>query len=558
MNVVPVLIITMPDGQNRKFEISGSSATLGRTPANDICLPLPQISSRHLQVTVEGVDLKVQDLGSTNGIRYAGEKVDAFKLSHGGQFLIGDAVWATYFIEEAATVAPLAPPAAPAPEAAPTGFRLKIGAPVATAVPAKPVAMAQIVEEGEADPPGVSVVEEAPAPAAAPAAVVTPIPQPKPLAPPPGLRVESGLTPVAEPPATGFRLKIGAPKASAPVAVSSAMPATPVVPITAARPLAPPPGFHDTPEPIPLPATAVSQPDPTPEPVRLKVGTPQPAPAATPVPVAQPKPLTPPPAEAPAEPAPAATPEPVRLKVGTPQPAPAATPVPLPVPEKMAQPSPPATSAKPPPSSPAIAPPTAPAAKPKREISPAIAPPSAAILGEPAPAPAPTPSRLKIGTPVPPSASPATGDASSKSVPKAVPLPAISPIPGPAVGEATVILKKTDPAPPQPIVTPPAPGQSHGTPVLPPVPPDDTGNKPASPKGGGESGAVPPSPPSGPRLAIPGSPAKPQKLATPGSEAAAAPTKLQVPSNGEPTGPPKKLNMDAENGTPAKRKLNLG
>lgn len=77
-------------GTNRLLE-EGESVTIGRDPECEIQLVDLSVSRRHCQAVCKGKRLYVEDLGSSNGIRFKGKKVrgKTIKVKLGQTFGIG-------------------------------------------------------------------------------------------------------------------------------------------------------------------------------------------------------------------------------------------------------------------------------------------------------------------------------------------------------------------------------------------------------------------------------------------------------------------------------------
>jgi len=76
-------------GGGRRNVLSGSRVVLGRSREADIVLQDPNVSRRHAELRRENGGWQIVDLGSTNGIKVNGRRVDNQPLSAGDQITIG-------------------------------------------------------------------------------------------------------------------------------------------------------------------------------------------------------------------------------------------------------------------------------------------------------------------------------------------------------------------------------------------------------------------------------------------------------------------------------------
>ena len=88
----------------------GSTLVWGRNPSLGLTLSDPQISNRHLTLTVRDARLVLSDLGSTNGTVVGGHRVQDCELTHGELITLGGAELRV----EALTAPPGLPPPLPA------------------------------------------------------------------------------------------------------------------------------------------------------------------------------------------------------------------------------------------------------------------------------------------------------------------------------------------------------------------------------------------------------------------------------------------------------------
>jgi pSer/pThr/pTyr-binding forkhead associated (FHA) protein len=97
------ILVTTPDGQSYDFELNASQLSLGRGDDNAIVIPDGSVSTTHGQFADEGGVWVFTDLGSTNGTKINGQRVERVELGHGAQFEIGNcAVVFSESYEEAA------------------------------------------------------------------------------------------------------------------------------------------------------------------------------------------------------------------------------------------------------------------------------------------------------------------------------------------------------------------------------------------------------------------------------------------------------------------------
>ena len=101
---MPRITLQTPDGQAFEAELNADLMTVGRVEGNDLEIPDGSVSSHHGQFTNEGGHWVFTDLGSTNGTKVNGERVDRVELGHGASFEIGSV--AAVFYEDAAEAVP--------------------------------------------------------------------------------------------------------------------------------------------------------------------------------------------------------------------------------------------------------------------------------------------------------------------------------------------------------------------------------------------------------------------------------------------------------------------
>jgi len=71
----PVLTLTGPEGKHR-FAMVGDEIIIGRAPSCDIAIGHKSISRRHLRISIESNTFIAEDLGSQNGTRLHGKRIN--------------------------------------------------------------------------------------------------------------------------------------------------------------------------------------------------------------------------------------------------------------------------------------------------------------------------------------------------------------------------------------------------------------------------------------------------------------------------------------------------
>jgi SARP family transcriptional regulator, regulator of embCAB operon len=77
------------DGQ--RYPLAGTATRIGRSPDNDIVLSDAKVSRHHAVITDDGRTFLITDLGSANGVRVLGQRIDpSTELREGDRIRIGD------------------------------------------------------------------------------------------------------------------------------------------------------------------------------------------------------------------------------------------------------------------------------------------------------------------------------------------------------------------------------------------------------------------------------------------------------------------------------------
>jgi DNA-binding NtrC family response regulator len=86
-----LLVLEGPDRGLEKT-IEQGTATVGSAAGADLQLKDPTVSRRHLSIELRGARLRVKDLGSSNGSRYHGARLDTAELPYGAVLSVGKTV----------------------------------------------------------------------------------------------------------------------------------------------------------------------------------------------------------------------------------------------------------------------------------------------------------------------------------------------------------------------------------------------------------------------------------------------------------------------------------
>jgi len=86
--------------------------TFGRGADNMIVIPNAEMSRRHCRIYWDGASYVVEDLGSSNGTRVNGEKIQTAPLQSGDQVQIGSLVFEFRLVSSTPAQVPVRPDAA--------------------------------------------------------------------------------------------------------------------------------------------------------------------------------------------------------------------------------------------------------------------------------------------------------------------------------------------------------------------------------------------------------------------------------------------------------------
>ncbi|MBM3290501.1 MAG: FHA domain-containing protein, partial [Candidatus Hydrogenedentes bacterium] len=83
-------LVLKKDGQSiSTYHIGNEGLVMGRASECDVVLPDSLVSRRHARVWLDGGQLKVEDLGSRNGISVNGQRVARLRVEEGDELVVG-------------------------------------------------------------------------------------------------------------------------------------------------------------------------------------------------------------------------------------------------------------------------------------------------------------------------------------------------------------------------------------------------------------------------------------------------------------------------------------
>lgn len=87
------LVMVKADGTSREFPFEKTSVIIGRDESARLRIPLPSVSRKHCELSIDDEELIVKDLGSANGTYVNGAKVKERELSPGDLLTVGGVVF---------------------------------------------------------------------------------------------------------------------------------------------------------------------------------------------------------------------------------------------------------------------------------------------------------------------------------------------------------------------------------------------------------------------------------------------------------------------------------
>jgi predicted component of type VI protein secretion system len=84
-----VLIMFRTGGEHRSFSVSRSTTTIGRREDCDLRIPVGDVSRKHCRLVLSADNLRLQDLGSSNGTFVNGQRISDTFLNPGDAVAVG-------------------------------------------------------------------------------------------------------------------------------------------------------------------------------------------------------------------------------------------------------------------------------------------------------------------------------------------------------------------------------------------------------------------------------------------------------------------------------------
>lgn len=122
------LVVLTQSMAGRSYDLATERTTVGRVEDNAFQIAEPSVSSRHCEILLQGADIVVKDLNSTNGTFINGEKISEGVLKPGQTLRLGNVELKLDVPGAPAAPASTAPPAssAPAPASPPKKEPVKV------------------------------------------------------------------------------------------------------------------------------------------------------------------------------------------------------------------------------------------------------------------------------------------------------------------------------------------------------------------------------------------------------------------------------------------------
>ena len=102
-----VLAMFKSDGTRRDFPLTKDRVIIGRKVNCDLRIPLTSVSRQHCEITVDGSNVHIKDLGSSNGTYHNAVRVQEADLSAGDELVVGPVVFTLVVDGEPSDIKPV-------------------------------------------------------------------------------------------------------------------------------------------------------------------------------------------------------------------------------------------------------------------------------------------------------------------------------------------------------------------------------------------------------------------------------------------------------------------
>lgn len=87
------LVMFKSDGKRQDFPLNKARTIVGRKNNCDLRIPLSSVSRQHCELAIEGEQLRIKDLGSSNGTFHNGSRIQEAIIEPGDEVTIGPVVF---------------------------------------------------------------------------------------------------------------------------------------------------------------------------------------------------------------------------------------------------------------------------------------------------------------------------------------------------------------------------------------------------------------------------------------------------------------------------------
>ncbi len=87
------LIMFKGDGQRKDIDVTSSTTVIGRGEECALRVPILAVSRKHCELSIDGEELKVKDLGSSNGTYVNNARVNEATLKAGDRLMVGPIIF---------------------------------------------------------------------------------------------------------------------------------------------------------------------------------------------------------------------------------------------------------------------------------------------------------------------------------------------------------------------------------------------------------------------------------------------------------------------------------